>query len=131
MLLASCCASFASWYVAIQSRYCGTVAVSIRLPIATTIINSISVQPAAMQSMLDIAAALANRPNELSQWWDNSSSTFARNAIMNAPLPLQSRPKARFVWEDPLLFSDQLADEERMVRDAAHTYAQEKLMPRV
>jgi len=50
---------------------------------------------------------------------------------MNAPLPVQSRQKARFAWEDPLLLSDQLADEERMVRDTAHTYAQEKLLPRV
>jgi glutaryl-CoA dehydrogenase len=50
---------------------------------------------------------------------------------MNAPLPVQSHQKARFAWEDPLLLSDQLADEERMVRDAAHTYAQEKLLPRV
>ncbi|MDP3137589.1 MAG: acyl-CoA dehydrogenase family protein, partial [Burkholderiaceae bacterium] len=36
-----------------------------------------------------------------------------------------------FQWEDPLLLDDQLSDEERMVRDAAHSYCQEKLMPRV
>ncbi len=36
-----------------------------------------------------------------------------------------------FQWEDPLLLNDQLTEDERMVRDAAHAYAQEKLMPRV
>ncbi|MFZ5790464.1 MAG: acyl-CoA dehydrogenase [Pseudomonadota bacterium] len=36
-----------------------------------------------------------------------------------------------FQWEDPLLLEDQLSEEERMVRDTARTYAQDKLMPRV
>lgn len=34
-----------------------------------------------------------------------------------------------FQWDDPLLFSEQLTDEERMIRDAAHAFAQEKLQP--
>ncbi len=38
---------------------------------------------------------------------------------------------AAFKWEDPLLLDDQLTDEERMVRDTAHAYAQERLRPRV
>ena len=50
---------------------------------------------------------------------------------MNAPLPVHSRPKAKFVWEDPLLIEEQLTEEERMVRDTAHDYAQEKLLPRI
>jgi len=37
----------------------------------------------------------------------------------------------RFRWEDPLLLDDQLTDDERMVREAAHRYAQERLMPRI
>jgi glutaryl-CoA dehydrogenase len=45
---------------------------------------------------------------------------------MNAPL---ARPSYR--WEDSLLFDEQLSDEERMVRDSARAYCQEKLMPRV
>jgi glutaryl-CoA dehydrogenase len=36
-----------------------------------------------------------------------------------------------FQWDDPLLLGDQLSEEERMVRDAAHAFAQEKLRPRV
>jgi glutaryl-CoA dehydrogenase len=34
-------------------------------------------------------------------------------------------------WDDLLLLEDQLTDEERMVRDTARDYAQDKLMPRV
>ena len=36
-----------------------------------------------------------------------------------------------FDWQDPLLLDDQLDEEERMVRDAARAYCQDKLMPRV
>ncbi len=34
-------------------------------------------------------------------------------------------------WDDPLLLDDQLTEEERAIRDMAHAYAQEKLLPRV
>jgi glutaryl-CoA dehydrogenase len=37
----------------------------------------------------------------------------------------------RFKWDDPLLLEEQLTSEERMVRDTARAYAQEKLMPRI
>ncbi len=37
----------------------------------------------------------------------------------------------QFHWEDPLLLDQQLSADERMVRDAAHAYSQDKLMPRV
>ena len=40
-----------------------------------------------------------------------------------------SNPK--FHWDDPLLLDQQLTSDERMVRDAAAAYSQEKLMPRV
>jgi glutaryl-CoA dehydrogenase len=36
-----------------------------------------------------------------------------------------------FDWEDPFAIDDQLDDHERMVRDTAEGYAQEKLQPRV
>jgi glutaryl-CoA dehydrogenase len=45
--------------------------------------------------------------------------------------PAKSAPRARFVWEDPLLLSSQLSEEERMVQEAARTYAQDKLASRV
>ena len=40
----------------------------------------------------------------------------------------QIRP---FDWEDPFAIDDQFDDHERMVRETAETYAQEKLQPRV
>ncbi len=36
-----------------------------------------------------------------------------------------------FNWEDPLMLEDQLSEEERMIRDAARAYAQDKLQPRI
>ncbi|GGZ20004.1 acyl-CoA dehydrogenase [Asticcacaulis endophyticus] len=36
-----------------------------------------------------------------------------------------------FNWSDPFLLDGQLSDEDRMIRDAAHDYAQSSLMPRV
>ena len=50
---------------------------------------------------------------------------------MNAPDSIATKAKAKFSWDDPLLLSEQLSEEERMVRDAAHAYAQDKLLPRV
>jgi glutaryl-CoA dehydrogenase len=47
---------------------------------------------------------------------------------MTAPIPTT---KPAFQWDDPLLLEEQLTDEERMVRDTARAYCQEKLMPRV
>jgi glutaryl-CoA dehydrogenase len=39
--------------------------------------------------------------------------------------------KSFFKWDDPFFFEDQLSEEERLIRDAAHQYAQEKLQPKV
>ncbi|UZD90595.1 acyl-CoA dehydrogenase [Cognatishimia activa] len=36
-----------------------------------------------------------------------------------------------FKWDDPFMLENQLSEEERMSRDAAHSYAQDKLLPRV
>ena len=38
---------------------------------------------------------------------------------------------AAFNWQDPFLLESQLSDEERMLRDAAAAYCQDKLLPRV
>ncbi|MFN7778167.1 MAG: acyl-CoA dehydrogenase family protein, partial [Betaproteobacteria bacterium] len=42
-----------------------------------------------------------------------------------------SSPKPSFHWDDPLLLDAQLTDDERMVREAARRYAQDKLAPRI
>ena len=39
--------------------------------------------------------------------------------------------KPTFQWDDPFLLNEQLTDEERMVRDAAHNFCQDRLMTRV
>ena len=41
------------------------------------------------------------------------------------------KPKAKFQWEDPFLVSAQLTDDERMIRDAARSFCQDKLKPRI
>ncbi|GAB2944103.1 acyl-CoA dehydrogenase [Aquaspirillum soli] len=42
-----------------------------------------------------------------------------------------SNARPAFQWEDALLLEDQLTEEERMVRDSAYAYCQEKLLSRV
>jgi glutaryl-CoA dehydrogenase len=44
---------------------------------------------------------------------------------------MHSHVGARFNWRDPLLLEQQISDDERMVRDTARAYCQEKLAPRV
>ena len=45
--------------------------------------------------------------------------------------PAPAKPSPEFDWEDPLDLASDLSQEERMVRDTARGYAQDKLMPRV
>jgi glutaryl-CoA dehydrogenase len=47
---------------------------------------------------------------------------------MTAPIPTTT---PAFQWIDPLLLDEQLTDEERMARDTARDYCQEKLLPRI
>lgn len=42
-----------------------------------------------------------------------------------------STSKPSFNWQDPLLLDSLLTEEERMIRDSAYQYCQEKLMPRI
>lgn len=39
--------------------------------------------------------------------------------------------KNHFTWDDPFLLNEQLTGEERLIRESVHTYAQDKLAPRV
>ena len=36
-----------------------------------------------------------------------------------------------FAWEDPFLLEEQLGEDERLIRDSARAFAQERLMPRI
>jgi glutaryl-CoA dehydrogenase len=42
-----------------------------------------------------------------------------------------SADKNQFTWDDPFLLNEQLTEEERLIRDSANAYAQDKLSPRV
>ena len=44
---------------------------------------------------------------------------------------MSNSPFTPFSWDDALRLDGQLSDEERAIRDAAHAYCQEKLLPRV
>jgi len=42
-----------------------------------------------------------------------------------------SNTRTAFDWADPMLFNEQLTEEERLIRDTARDFSQDKLMPRV
>jgi glutaryl-CoA dehydrogenase len=44
---------------------------------------------------------------------------------------VSSTQRPSFNWQDPLLLESLLSEDERMIRDTAHQYCQEKLMPRI
>jgi glutaryl-CoA dehydrogenase len=48
-----------------------------------------------------------------------------------AAMSPRSADKPVFDWQDPLLLDAELSEEERMLRDSARDFCQEKLMPRV
>lgn len=54
---------------------------------------------------------------------------------MNSPEQKMSEQKSgqrvRFQWNDPLFLAQLLSEDERMIRDTAQAYAQDKLAPRV
>ena len=52
------------------------------------------------------------------------------NTHENTPETARAKP-ARLSWEDPFQLEQQLTEEERMIRDTAHAYCQDKLMTRV
>ena len=50
---------------------------------------------------------------------------------VHLPTPESAHVKpAKLVWDDPFLMEKLLTDEERMIRDTAHAYCQDKLKPR-
>ncbi|RNC95633.1 MAG: acyl-CoA dehydrogenase [Oricola sp.] len=54
----------------------------------------------------------------------------AATHVGQTPETARARP-ARLNWEDPFLIDDQLTDEERMIRDGAAAYCQDRLASRV
>ena len=52
-------------------------------------------------------------------------------APLASPKPKDAPDLGPFTWEDPLRLDNQLSQEERMMRDTAQAFAQDKLAPRV
>jgi len=52
-------------------------------------------------------------------------------SLTSKPTPKPKSTRPNFHWQDPLLLESLLTEEERRIRDMAHQYCQEKLMPRV
>jgi glutaryl-CoA dehydrogenase len=50
---------------------------------------------------------------------------------MVSAMATMTKADTRFFWNDPLLLDRQLTDEERLTRDTAHAYCQDKLASRV
>ena len=50
---------------------------------------------------------------------------------MPAAAAVAKPSRAAFSWEDPFLLDEELGEDERMIRDAARQYCEERLMPRV
>jgi len=59
-------------------------------------------------------------------------SSYKMGGMNEAQSPLStSAAAAAFDWSDPLRLDDQLNEEERLVRDSAKSFAEEKLRPRI
>ena len=55
----------------------------------------------------------------------------AAEAKLTADRPVAARKMGPFRWDDALLLEDQLTEDERAMRDAAHAYCQDRLQTRV
>ena len=69
------------------------------------------------------AAAYDRRPSV--------SEIDAMAVAKSSPKRANVTPAPAFAWDDPLLLEEELSQDERMVRDTARAYAQDKLMPRI
>src|SRR5215470_17370850 len=61
----------------------------------------------------------------------NAAKSAAKTKSSGTPGKTTSAKDAAFNWEDPLDLEGELTEEERMVRDTARGYAQDRLFPRV
>jgi glutaryl-CoA dehydrogenase len=61
----------------------------------------------------------------------SSRASAKGNARMNVVTPVAKTRAAPFQWDDAFLLEEQLTEDERMIRDAARDFCQDKLMPGV
>jgi glutaryl-CoA dehydrogenase len=52
-------------------------------------------------------------------------------AMSVRPQPKDKPAPVNFQWDDPFMLDEQLTEDERMIRDTARAYAQDKLLPRI
>jgi glutaryl-CoA dehydrogenase len=84
-----------------------------------------------MQSFSDAAPARHFRDRR-SVLQDRRTDAPEETAMTpNAAPTTASEERARFDWADPLLLEDALSEEERLIRDSARAYCQDRLMPRI
>ena len=62
-----------------------------------------------------------------------STPELADMSTPDVPVPKSGSAKTKltFNWKDPLDLESRLTDEEKLIRDTAYNYCQEKLLPRV
>ena len=60
-----------------------------------------------------------------------SSAGDTASAAMPGDVASVTLTGGDFVWDDPLLLDSLLTEDERLIRDSARTFAQERLMPRI
>ncbi len=74
---------------------------------------------------------------EMKNFVDRVLPNREMESLVNAQSPVTSGPEqarakpATLNWNDPFLLENQLSEEERMIRDAAHAYCQDGLLGRV
>src|SRR5260370_15081505 len=60
--------------------------------------------------------------------WDNN----AKGILMSVRPQTKDKPSpVNFQWDDPFMLDEQLTEDERMIRETARAYAQDKLLPRI
>src|SRR4051812_9300913 len=78
------------------------------------------------------AATVPRRPPTRRLWYRQGFSNRRRRRLSSASEPPLGEVRILpFDWADPFALDAQLSDEEKLVRDTAEGYAQEKLQPRV
>src|SRR6267378_942818 len=62
----------------------------------------------------------------------NSWDSYAKGIFMSVRPQTKDKPSpVNFQWDDPFMLDEQLTEDERMIRDTARAYAQDKLAPRI
>ncbi|WP_246775687.1 acyl-CoA dehydrogenase [Methylobacterium aquaticum] len=59
----------------------------------------------------------------------NAPSAAVATQTNLSPVKPQEGARGAFRWDDPFLLDDQLTDDERLIRDSARSFAQERLLP--